>query len=229
MILTSQYHMHNLPEKNQTYVRVINTYSGGNNVMQKTNSQPASSQMTPVLNHGGHELFECHEILAHFIGLLDQYALFDGFIQEQELKNILHRQQQYITDLYNISVEAFMTGSKPSHPTQTYLMNQDHQVVYGLQKQSTPKKPITSSKEIKDAGISDYMLGLVKSVASMLATTSLEITNPVIRRMMADSIPNFIEMGYEIFLYQNKRQFYQVPQLPEQDMKQMLNNFAPIH
>jgi spore coat protein CotF len=46
---------------------------------------------------------------------------------------------------------------------------------------------------------------------------------------MADSVPNFIEMGYEIFLYQNKRQYYQVPQLPEQEMKQMLNSFDPIH
>ncbi|WP_209975265.1 spore coat protein [Paenibacillus eucommiae] len=193
---------------------------------QGMNANMNSGMNQQNMNHGGHEMFDAHEILAGFISLLDQYVLFEPLIQDQELKRILHTQHHFITDLYNISVEAFSTGMDPSHPTQTYKMDQNNQVVYGLQKMS-PKKPMTSINEVKDAGISAYMLGLVKSTGSLLAMTSLEITNPVLRRMMADSVPNFIEMGYELFLYQNKRHYYQVPQLAQQDMVQMLNSYAP--
>jgi spore coat protein CotF len=196
--------------------------------MQNAYSQQGSAQMNPSMNHGGHEMFDSHEILSGLINVLDQYVLYNGFIQDQELKQILLHQYQFITDLYNISVEAFQTGREPSHPTQTYMMNQNNDVIYGIQQQSAPKKPMTNINEIKDAGISAYMLGQIKGTASLLTMAALEITNPVLRRMMADSVPNFIEMGYEIFLYQNKRHYYQVPQLAEQDMKQMLNSFNPI-
>jgi spore coat protein CotF len=72
------------------------------------------------------------------------------------------------------------------------------------------------------------MLGLVKSHAGLLAMTSLEVTNPVVRRVLAAQIPNFIEMAYEIFLYQNKHGYYQVPQLSVQDMKAMTSTFVPM-
>jgi spore coat protein CotF len=199
-----------------------------NSYSQQGNTQ-GNAQMNPSMNHGGHEMFDSHEILAGFINVLDQYVLYNGFIQDQELKQMLLRQYEFITDLYNISVEAFSTGSKPSHPTQNYMMNQNNDVVYGMQQQSAPKKPMTNINEIKDAGISAYMLGQIKGISACLTMAAFEVTNPVLRRMMADSVPDFIEMGYEIFLYQNKHQYYQVPQLAEQDMKQMLNSFDSIH
>ncbi|NOU96677.1 spore coat protein [Paenibacillus sp. LMG 31456] len=189
-------------------------------------NQFSTAQIPSMMNHGGHEMFDSHEILSSFISLLDQYVMFEQFIQDQELKEILYRQHRFITDLYNITVDAFSTGRDPSHPTQSYKMNQSNQVIYGLQ-QTAPKKPMMSIQEISGQGISAYMLGLIKSTASLLAMTSLEITNPVLRRMMADSVPNFIEMGYELFLYQNKRHYYQVPQLAQQDMQQMRNSYAP--
>jgi spore coat protein CotF len=202
---------------------------GSNQGNQGSNQRSqGTNQMDSSMNHGGHEMFDSHELLAGFINVLDQYVLYNGFIQDQELKQILVRQYEFITDLYNISVEAFSTGSNPSHPTHPYLMNQSNDVVYGMQ-QTAPKKPMTNINEIKDAGISAYMLGQIKGMASCLTMASFEITNPVLRRVMADSVPNFIEMGYEIFLYQNKKHYYQVPQLAQQDMKQMLNSFDSVH
>src|SRR5665647_3777628 len=145
-----------------------------NSYSQQQQQQQGSVQMTPNMNHGGHEMLDSHEILGGFINVLDQYVLYNGFIQDQELKQILLHQYEFITDLYNISVEAFSTGSNPSHPTQTYLMNQSNDVVYGMQQQSAPKKPMTNINEVKDEGISSYMLGHIKGVASCLTTASFE-------------------------------------------------------
>jgi len=72
------------------------------------------------------------------------------------------------------------------------------------------------------------MMGAVKACATGFTTAALEVSNPVLRRVFADSVPNMIEMAYEIFLYQNKNQYYQVPQLQPQDMQAILNSYAPI-
>jgi spore coat protein CotF len=44
---------------------------------------------------------------------------------------------------------------------------------------------------------------------------------------LADSVTIFIEIAYEISLYQNKHHYYQVPQLAQQDVQQIINAFAP--
>ncbi|WP_440970638.1 spore coat protein [Peribacillus frigoritolerans] len=180
----------------------------------------------PQLNHGGHEVFDVHEVLSGAIGTLNTYTLLRQHVQDQELLDILDRQYQFIQDEYNISLECFQTGQDPSKRTESYKMNQGNDFIYGLTP-TQPKKPLQSVSEITDECISGLMLAAVKSTASMKAMAALEITNPVVRRVFADSVPNCIEMAYEISIYQNKHHYYQVPQLAQQDMQQMMNSYAP--
>ncbi|KAA0545254.1 spore coat protein [Bacillus sp. BGMRC 2118] len=194
--------------------------SGMQNPVSSVNS---TNQMK--MNHGGHELFDAHEVIAGIISMLDQYQMYEEHIKDPELKNILNSQYNFVTQLYNTIVETFQTGQDPSVPTKQYKMNQNNNTVYGI-KPGKPKKPNQSTADLSDQGLSAYMLGNTKSLSTLLAMTALEMTNPVLRRVIADSVPNFIELSYEIFLYQNKHGYYQVPQLMQQDMTQMLNAYS---
>ncbi|MFJ5622718.1 spore coat protein [Peribacillus loiseleuriae] len=178
------------------------------------------------LNHGGHELFDVHEVLSGTIGTLNQYMLLRQHVKDPELMDMLDRQYQFIQDEYNTTVDCFTTGGNPAKPTQSYKMKQGNDFIFGLTP-TQPKKPLQSVTEITDESISGLMLGAVKSSAAMKAMAACEVTNPVVRRVLADSVPNCIEMAYEISIYQNKHHYYQVPQLAQQDMQQMLNAFAP--
>ncbi|MFG6115897.1 spore coat protein [Halobacillus sp. MO56] len=196
------------------------------NQTQMNGSQQVSSNMPPNMSHGGHELFDAHEVIGGVIGMLDQYKIFEQNIQDPELKDILTRQANFTTELYNTMTESFKTGQKPSQSTHVYKMTLNNDVVYGM-KPGQPKKPAQNPTELTDAEYSSFMLGQVKGLASTMAMTALEMTNPVLRRVVADSVPNLIEMSYELFLYQNKHGYYQVPQLAQQDMTQMLQSYAP--
>ena len=178
------------------------------------------------MNHGGHEVLDVGEVLSGSIGLMDQYTLLRGHVQDQELLNILDRQYQFMQQEYNTLVDCFQSGKDPAVPTQSYKMQQDNNFVYGLQP-SQPKKPLQSVSELTDECISGLMLGGVKSSASMKTVAACETTNPVVRRVLADSIPNCIEMAYELSIYQNKHHYYQVPQFAQQDMQQMIHAYAP--
>ncbi|AGF28518.1 spore coat protein [Bacillus amyloliquefaciens] len=196
---------------------------------QQNQQQPPVNQGipgSPQVNHGGHELFDMHEVLAGTVGVLDQFMMLRQFIQDQQLADILDRQYQFILGLYNLTAECFKTGQKPSQETSTYMMEEQNQAVYGI-KPTQPKKPNQSLNDVKDLGISGHMLGLIKAQASLLTMSSLEMTNPVTRRVLSAQIQQYVEMAYEIFLYQNKHGYYQVPQLNAQDMQTMLNSFAP--
>ncbi|RPJ95759.1 spore coat protein [Rummeliibacillus sp. TYF005] len=177
-------------------------------------------------NHGGHELMDLHETLGAMIGGLDQCVLLRDRIQDNELRNIVDRQYKFALDDYNTLVEAFQTGKDPSQPTGHYEMTENNKFTFGVQP-GQPKKPITQANEINDEIISGFILSWHKGLATLKATAATETTNPVVRRVLADSIPNCIEMAYEISIYQNRKGYYQVPQLSSQDTVIITNCYAP--
>ena len=185
-----------------------------------------STQAEVKIDRGGHELINGHEILSSYINVLDQYLLFKGSIKEKGLVQILERQYAFVTVQYNRVVEAYATAQKPSQEMKPYMMKVSNEITYGM-KSTQPKKPNQSAAEVNDAGISGYMLAMMKSAASKTTTTALEVANPVVRRVLVDSVPNFAEMAYELFLYQNQQGYYPVPQLNEQDWTQLLQGYAP--
>lgn len=193
---------------------------------QQQNLQ-GSSQIPQPQHFGGHDMFDAHEALSTLIGGMEHYVMYEQHIQDQELMAMAQRHRTFCSQLYNTIVETFKSGQDPAVPTQQYEMQQGNDVIYGMQP-SAPKTPIQSVNELNDQCISGFMLGQLKACASAFTRTSLEMTNPVLRRVLADSIPNLVEMAYEVFLYQNKHQYYQVPQLKQQDMQTFQNSYAPI-
>jgi spore coat protein CotF len=196
------------------------------NQQQNQNMQDAS-QMPADQTFGGHEMFDAHRAISTLVEGMEQHLLYEQHIQDPELKTMMQQHQTYLTTLYNTIVETLKSGQEPSTGTITYNMTQDTNVIYGMQP-SQPTTPSQSINEISDQHVSTYMMGCLKQATTDFANAAMETTNPVMRRVFADSVPNLIEMAYEIFLYQNKNQYYQVPQLKQQDMEQYKNKFAPI-
>ncbi|MCM3765792.1 spore coat protein [Neobacillus niacini] len=180
----------------------------------------------PQMNHGGHEMFDVHEVLSSSIGSMNHYMMYMQHVKDPELRDILNRQYQFMQDEYNITLECFKTGQEPSKDTQTYMMKQDNDFIYGL-KPAQPKKPMQNMTEISDEFIAGAMLAACKAGAAQKTMAALETTNPVVRRVLADSVPNCIEMSYELSIYMNKNHYYQVPQLAQQDVLTMTNAYAP--
>lgn len=197
-----------------------------NNQQQNKQQQP-STQMPAQQQFGGHELIDVRESLGAVTGTLEHFVVYDQHVQDQELSNIMQRQKTFITQIYNTILDTLKSGKDPAVKTQTYLMEENNESVYGM-KPSAPKTPIQSINELNDECISSAILGHLKSIASNFTMTALEATNPVLRRIFADSVPNVIEMAYEMYLYQNKNQYYQVAQLQQQDMQAIINGHAPI-
>lgn len=187
----------------------------------------AATQMPATQQFGGYELLGIHEILGGFIGTLEHNAIFKEHIKDPQLVTISERQKNALTQIYNTIVETLKTGQNPTTTTQAYTMQESNTAIYGLNP-STPKTPIQSMSEITDTCISGAMLGHVKGIASHCTTAAIESTNPILRRILADSVPNLIEMAYEIFLYQNKRGDYQVAQISQEHVQIISNTFAPI-
>ena len=205
-----------------------------NNQMQNPNNQMGNQmhqnlhtgQIPPTLNHGGHEVFDIHEVLTGTINILNLYKLLENHVQDPELRDIMTRQSQFIQEEYNLTLECFKTGQDPSKRTEPYMMKQGNDFIYGLTPMP-PSQPIQNIAQMTDQQVSVAMLNALKASASVKTIAAGETTNPVVRRVIAASIPNCLEMAYEVSVYQNKHHYYQVPQLSSQDMQQMTNAYAP--
>lgn len=188
-----------------------------------------SHQVPNQFMHAGHEMFDANEAIRTLAGGLEQCLLYEQHVQDPELKGIMQRHKAFNTQLYNTMIETLKTGQKPSVSTHVYKMEQgtDNLTIYGT-KPAQPKPPAASVQDISDKCISGFVLGNLKAAASGCTMAALEATNPVMRRVFADSVPNLIEEAYEIFLYANKKGYYQVPQLKDEDMQNMMSGYAPI-
>lgn len=199
--------------------------------MLNQNQGQQQSQMNtgvpPQQQFGGNELMGVHESMGSLTGSIEYYSLHEQYVQDQELVGIMQRQKAFLSQMYNTIIDTLKSGKDPAVKTQTYKMEEGNQTTYGMTP-STPKAPIQSINEIDDQCVSSAILGHLKGIASSFTTTALEATNPVLRRILADSIPNIIEMAFETYLYQNKNQYYQVPQLSQADMQAIINAHAPI-
>lgn len=191
------------------------------------NSMQGNTNFTGQMNHSAHEIMDTHAVLSGFTSAFNEYLMCEQHIQDPELMDILQHQRNFMTNEYNILVEAFKTGQEPSQQTTVYNMDQSNEVKYGLSP-SQPTKPNQEISQIGDKCVSSIMMTCCKNMASAMTMAATECTNPVVRRVLADSVPNHIEMAYEIFLYQNKKGFYQVPQFSPQDTAQLLNSYAPM-
>ncbi|HZG70595.1 MAG TPA: spore coat protein [Chondromyces sp.] len=196
------------------------------NEMGQTHTNMHTGNVTPQLNHGAHEVLDGQEVLSGAITAMDQYTMLQGQVKDEELRDILGRQLQFMQQEYNTTLDCFQSGKDPAVPTKSYKMTQGNDFVYGLT-QAPPKAPIQSATAINDEAISFMALNAVKGIATMKTKAALECTNPVVRRVLADSIPNCIEMAYELSIYQNKHHYYQVPQLAKNDTMQIAQSFAP--
>ena len=197
------------------------------NQNQQQNQQQPSTQMPPQMQFGGHELLDADEAIGALVGALEHFVIYDQHVQDQELKTMMQRQKGFLTQLYNTILDTIKTGKDPAVKTQTYNMQEGNESIYGM-KQSSPKTPIQSLNELNDECISGFLIGHLKTVATSFTLAALEATNPVLRRVFADSIPNCIEMAYEMYLYMNKKGYYQVAQLQQQDMQMIMNKYGPI-
>lgn len=194
----------------------------------QSQSMENATQMSPQQQFGGLEVLEAKETIGALVGGMEHFAIFKEHIQDQQFLSITEKQHQFLGQLYNTIIDTFKSGKDPAVKTQNYEMGQTAtSTVYGMQP-SSPKTPIQSMSELNDECISSALLGQLKGIATHLTTTSLESTNPVLRRIFADSVPNIIEMAYEIYLYQNKNQYYQVPQLSQTDTQTIQNTYGPV-
>src|SRR5690625_5033135 len=197
-------------------------------MVQQSNEQQQVAEMPLAQQFGAHELLDADEAIDTLIGGIEHFVIYDGFVQDTHLKSIMQKQKSALTQIYNSLIDTMKSGKDPAVKTQTYLMEQQNtQTSFGMQP-GTPKTPIQSVNELNDECISGAVLGHLKAIASEFTLAALEATHPVLRRIFADSIPNVIEMGYEIYLYQNAKQYYEVPQLGQQEMQAVINSYAPM-
>ena len=193
---------------------------------QNPNSQmKESASMSANKSHGAHEIMDVHETLSTIVGTIEHYKMYEPNIQCQQLKDILSNQSQFLGQLYNTMVDTYQSGTRPQQPTTTYNFELSNDVTYGLSP-SQPTQPQQSPQQLNEQNFSSFMMGHIKACATACTTSALEATNPVMRRVLQDSVPNLCEMAYELFLYQNDRNYYQVPQFDDQTMTQLLNSFT---
>src|SRR5699024_5894264 len=136
------------------------------------NQQPQTGLGTntpPQMQFGGHELMEVHEAIGTVTATLEHYALYDQYIQDQELKEIVERQRTFVTQIYNTRLDTLKSGKDPAVPTQPFETEECHQLTFGMTP-SAFESSIHSAIQIDDQCLSIGLLGHLKGIPTHCTT-----------------------------------------------------------
>lgn len=173
---------------------------------------------------GAHEVMELHEVLTDTIDGINQFQLYRPHVKDPQLRSILDKQIQFMTQEYNNMVQAInQRGITQAIP---YRGPRRVNPVYGLHNPS-PQVPNTSMEEMDDRDVASGMLGCHKSSAAFRMMASLECADLELRRMLQQGAINCAEQAYEVWQYMNQKGWYQVPTMRETTTSTMINTFAP--
>lgn len=173
-------------------------------------------------NYGAHEVLEIHEVLSDTICGINTVQLYSGHCKDSQLRNMLNKQLQFMSDEYNNLVRAInQQGMGEAVP---YKATGNFSPTYGL-RQPSPETPNTSPREIDDRDISAAIMGIHKCGAQKRMLGALECANPQLRRMLVQAAVNCEEQAFEVWQYMNSKGYYQVPTMQQNTTNTMMNTY----
>lgn len=177
---------------------------------------------------GAHESMEAHEMLEAKICMIDHFSFYISQCQDETLRSMIYNQLQRAIQSYNqlVTYTHSYQVAKPvvNQQTSNILPNQ---IEYGL-RSPQPVSPQMNMKYFNDHQIAGSVLSSHKNSSKNHMAAALECADPNVRQMMMNSAVECCNMAYEIFLYMNKKGYYQVPTLDSHTAKTMLHHYQPM-
>lgn len=174
--------------------------------------------------YGAHEVMEIHEVLTDTINGINQFQLYSPYVKDQQLRQILDRQVQFMVQEYNNLIQVVnQRGMSQATPYRTPMTTVP---AYGLNN-PTPQAPNSSMNQMNDRDVASGMLGCHKSSAIMRTMASLECADSELRHMIQQGANNCAEKAYEVWQFMNQQGYYQVPTMKETTTNTMLNAYTP--
>lgn len=182
---------------------------------------------------GAHEVLELHEVLEGTVSSIHQFRLYQPNVRDHDLGTLLNTQVSFMLNEYDylVSLSESISSIRGEAYRREALL---HAVpVYGL---DGPHMiyPKPSIPQMTDRDIASGMLQVLKNGAVMKMRASLEVASRQLRDALLQASQNCSEQAYEVFLYMNRRGYYQVPVLSNQQdvLRQYQNSpeslgFAP--
>lgn len=181
-------------------------------------------ELSMTAQYGAHEVMEIHEVLTDTINGINQFLLYTPYVRDQQLRTILDRQVQFMTQEYNNLMQVVnQRGMTQATPYRTPMKSAP---VYGLDN-PTAESPNASMNQMNDRDVASGMLGCHKSSAIMRMVAAQECANPELRRMVQQGAVNCSEQAYEVWQYMNQNGYYQVPTMKETTTNTMMNLYTP--
>ncbi|SDZ42746.1 Spore coat protein CotF [Evansella caseinilytica] len=178
------------------------------------------------MNYAAHEILEMSEALRVKAAEIEQHGMYVNQCQDQQLKNILSKHQQIMSNSYQQGISLMNgKGAQITHRSPNF----SGQYSAGMHQQATMSAPITNTSTLADQTIATLALNTHKCGAVMGMQWANECADPQLRSYHVNGATMCQEMGYEIWTWMNQNGYYQPPVFSSQQTAQMTGMFQPIN
>ncbi|WP_248924839.1 spore coat protein [Paenibacillus hamazuiensis] len=179
---------------------------------------------------GAHETMEVHEVLNEKLNLINHFALYAQFAQNEQIRSMIDRHLQTAVAAYDQLVAythdySAANRQLPPYRDMTAFMH-PQQIQYGLH-HPMPVAPEMQGR-LNDPQILCAMLSCHKNSAKLHMQGALECADPNVRQMLVNGALACANQAYEVFLLMNQQGLYQVPTMNDHTAKTFLHSYQPM-
>lgn len=176
---------------------------------------------------GAHETMEVNEVLLEKVNMITHFNLYAQSTKNQRLLDMLMRHQQEEIRTYDeiLAYTHDYNRFNPVPPRTNVRGITPQQIQYGVNQ--PPQMQPQSDAAMTDRDVAIAMLQCHKNASMNGLRATLECADPNLRQMLLNSCANCVNQAYEVFLFLNEQNEYQVPELNSRIAKDFLHRYQP--
>lgn len=176
---------------------------------------------------GAHETLEVNEILLEKVNMITHFTLYAQAAKNPRLVDMIRRHQQEEIRTYDeiVAYTHDYNSFKPVPPQSNLRGVTPEQIQYGVNE--PPQMQPQSNAQMTDREVAIALLLCHKNASMNGLRATLECADPNLRQMLLNSCANCVNQAYEVFLFLNELNEYQVPEMQSHIAKEFLHRYQP--
>ncbi|MGG6310349.1 spore coat protein [Paenibacillus macerans] len=178
-----------------------------------------------MLNWATHEFLETTELLRKLTADIELHAFFAEMTSDQEIKNMLQRHIQIMDSTYHQAMNLLQHKGVRIDNSIRFQHNVEHKPHLGFQNPQTIPVPNMNGNRLSDITICTVILNSHKAGSAIGMLWASECVDPDVRSFHIMCANNCQQMAYDVFQLMNQRGYYEVPTMPQSDVRKMSSTF----
>lgn len=171
-------------------------------------------------------MMEVGKAMTSIVNCMNTFRMCQPHIKQQKMMSIMDKQMQYMMSMCkNIGKYMQSKGGNVEMPQQMMSWQSEYEFGNSMQQQRLQM----DAGQLDEFHTGCCMMSALKSCSIACNVATMACTDPIIRNIVMGCCTSCMNMAYDIFMYMNKKEMFQLSNMQGITNEYMMNIYQPMN